>query len=513
MASDKRNRNATSRRTYLKLAGAIAASSAIVGSASANKSEYDDQYGTVIDVTEVGADDSGDESITPVLEEYADDDTLLYFPSGRYYMDKQFRFTGFKNFGMVGDDAEIVPANYHTFDDEGDGNHRLFRMGVDYDPGTDLRIEGFTIDQTADETGIRVIEAEITDGLIVRDIEIIGRHDSGTFGPARFVITDSDGEGIVERFEAPDGADWTGETPGDSLWRGPTGILCNDYNKGTMTFRDCILGSFPDNGLYAANGSGSIQIEGGRFQNSMGANVRLGGNRSYIKDATIIVDQQDPHGIGQRGLRMEQGNVLVARNVDFQTNVRESPSIWVTNGAEYCYIVDSTVTVRTDEPTAAISIRSSGGQTRIKHTQVKHESGGGPAIKIKEGDQPVYLQDVTVTGEAPTNGSRSAIHNDRDGCEFRSVNVNHGGGKGRRALTNFGNDVLVYEGDYVSEDHPIEDGGEGTWFEGVSARSRRGDVGLLLKDEAKDIYVKKSHLENGIDDRSSDGYDGWGNEF
>ncbi|WP_435159756.1 hypothetical protein [Haladaptatus sp. DFWS20] len=513
MASDRRNRNATTRRTYLKLTGAIAASSAVMGSAAANHSDYEDDYDTVIDVTEVGADNDGDESVTPVLREHADDDTLLYFPPGRYYMDEQFRFTGFNNFGMVGHDAELVPANYHDFDHDGDGNYRLFRMGVKYDPGTDLRIEGFTVDQTADDTGIRVIEAEVDDGLIVRDIEILGRHDSGTFGPGRFVITDPDGEGLVERFEAPNGADWSGDTPSDSLWRGPTGILCNDYNEGTMTFRDCILGSFPDNGLYAANGSGSIQIEGGRFQNSTGANVRLGGNSSYIEDATIIVDQQDPHGIGQRGLRMEEGNVLVARNVDFQTNVEESPAIWVTNGAEYCYIIDSTVTVRTDNPTAAISIRSSAGQTRVKHTQVKHESGGGPAIKIKDGDQPVYLEDVTVTGEAPTNGTRSAIHNNRDDCEFRSVNVDHGGGWGRRALSNYGNNVLIYEGNFVSEDHPIEDGGSGTWIEGISARSRRGNVGLLLKDDAEDIYVKKSHIENGIDDRSSDGYDGWGNDF
>ncbi len=512
MASDRRKRNATSRRTYLKLTGAIAASSAVMGTASADHSDYKDEYGTVIDVTDVGADNDGDESITPVLEEHADDDTLLYFPPGRYYMDEQFRFTGFDNFGIVGHDAELVPANYHDFKDN-NGNYRLFRLGVEYDPGTNLRVEGFTVDQTTDDTGIRVIEAAISDGLEVRDIDITGKHDSGTWGPGRFVITDPDGEGLVERFHAPDGAAWTGNTPSDSLWRGPTGILCNDYNEGTMTFRDCILGSFPDNGLYAANGSGSVQIEGGRFQNSTGANVRLGGNDSYIQDATIVVDKGNAHGISQRGLRMEKGSLIVARNVDFQTNVDESPAIWIAQGVEYCYVVDSTITVRTDGPTAAISIRGSAGQTRIKRTEIKHDTGGNAAIKIKDGDQPVYVEDVDISGESPTEGTRSAIHNNRDGCEFRSVNVNYEGGWGRRALSNYANNVLIYEGNYVAEDHPIEDGGTGTWIEGISARSRRGDAGLLLKDNAEDIYVKKSNIENGIDDRSSDGYDGWGNDF
>ncbi|MFB9809002.1 hypothetical protein ACFFQF_29605 [Haladaptatus pallidirubidus] len=213
------------------------ASSAAIGSAAANHSEYDDDYDTVINVTDVGADNNGNESITPVLEEHADDNTLLYFPSGRYYMDEQFRFTGFTNFGMVGHDAELVPASYQDFNDNG-GNYRLFRLGVDDNPGTDLRVEGFTVDQTAENTGIRVIEAAVTDGLVVRDINIQGLHDSGTFGPARFEIVNADGTGLVEQFNAPDGGAYIGNAPGDSLWRGPTGILCNQ-NSGTITYRDC----------------------------------------------------------------------------------------------------------------------------------------------------------------------------------------------------------------------------------------------------------------------------------
>ena len=515
MASDRQNRNITSRRTYLKLTGAIVGSAAVMGSASASssKSDYKDEYGTVIDVTEVGADDNGDESITPILRKHADDDTLLYFPEGEYYMDEQFRFTGFNQFGIVGDGAKLIPASYHDFDDGGDGNYRLFRMGVKYAPGRNLRFQGFTVDQTRDNTGIRVIEAAIDDGLLVRNIEIVGQHDSGTWGPGRFVITDSNGSGFVERFHAPDGAAWSSETPYDKLWRGPTGIICNNDNKGTITFRDCVLGPFPDNGLYAANGSGSVRIEGGRFQNSTGTNVRLGGHDSYIKDAAIIVDQENPHGIPQNGLRMEKGNLIVAKNVDFQTNVKDSPAIWVTRNAEYNYIDNCTITARTDEPTTAVMLRGTAGQTRIQNTEVKHDTGGGPAIKIKDGDQPVYLENVTITSDAPTEGTRSAIQNYRDDCEFRNVNINASGGWGRRALTNSGDNCLIYRGDYVSEDRSITDKGKGTWIEGISARSRRGDVGLLLRSSAEDIYVKKSHITNGIEDHSQGGYDGWGNDF
>ncbi|WP_254663071.1 hypothetical protein [Haladaptatus sp. W1] len=225
------------------------------------------------------------------------------------------------------------------------------------------------------------------------------------------------------------------------------------------------------------------------------------------------MDKENPHGISQRGLRMEDGSLLVAQNVDFQTNVSDSPAIWITAGANYNYVDNCTVAVHTDDPCTGISIRGSGGRTRIKHTHVEHETGGGPVIKIRDGDEPVYLEDVTISGESPTEGTRSAIQNYRDDCEFRGVNVDYGGGWGRRALTNTGDNCLIYEGDYVSEDRPITDKGTGTWIEGVSARSRRGDVGLLLKSEAEDVYVKKCNLENGIEDNSADGYDGWGNEF
>ncbi|WP_223302066.1 hypothetical protein [Haladaptatus sp. R4] len=156
-----------------------------MGTASSSQSDYSDQYGNVIDVTEAGADNDGNESITPVLEDNADDDTLLYFPEGEYYMDSQFRFTGFTNFGMVGQNATLIPANYNDFDGGGDNNYRLFRLGVVDQPGKDLRVENFTVDQTEDNTGIRVIEAEVTDGLTIRDIEVKGTHDSGTWGPLR----------------------------------------------------------------------------------------------------------------------------------------------------------------------------------------------------------------------------------------------------------------------------------------------------------------------------------------
>ena len=46
-----------------------------------------DQFDTVVDVTEAGADTSGETPINSVLDDHLDDNTLLRFPSGRYRLD------------------------------------------------------------------------------------------------------------------------------------------------------------------------------------------------------------------------------------------------------------------------------------------------------------------------------------------------------------------------------------------------------------------------------------------
>lgn len=202
------------RRTVLSSVAAAAAGSTLAtGRARAKRSIPDrlaDTFGNVVNVARAGANRKGKRSINPVLEELRADDTLLYFPPGEYYMDRQFRFTGFENFGLYGDDATLVPADYH---DNADGNHKLFRLGTHYAPGKRAVVENFTVDFRAPDTGVRAFEVAASDELLVRDVDVVGRHDSGMWGPGRFVVTDPDGEGFVERFRAPGGGEWSSNTP------------------------------------------------------------------------------------------------------------------------------------------------------------------------------------------------------------------------------------------------------------------------------------------------------------
>ncbi|WP_369335337.1 right-handed parallel beta-helix repeat-containing protein [Halostella sp. PRR32] len=491
------------------------ASTASASSGDGSYSDYFDEYDTVIDMVEAGADNTGSEPITDVLKAHRGDDTLLVFPPGRYYMDEQFRFTGFENFGLLGNDATLVPANYHEFDGP---QYRLFRLGVDYSPGRNLLVEGFTVDQTATDTGIRVIDTFVADGLEVRDITVDGYHDSGTWGPGLFNITDPDGSGIVEGFKAPDGAAWVDETPNaGNLWRGPSGIIANQ-NRGTLTFRHCVLGPFPDNGLYASGGTGTVVVEGGIFKNSNAANVRIGGDSSRVEWVTVEVDDARPQDTSQRAIRLENGDGLRVEGAAVRvTNpMPTSHAISVMNTCEGTRIENSTIDISGDEINQGIVVSPDAGETVIVDTDITHDTTGGYPIWIRESDRTdqVLCEHVTVSGQAGDDGGfRDGIRCERDNCRFNAVTVTQPSDVDRNALVNTGDDCRIYKGEYRASQYPIVDLGSGTVVREVHAESYDGNEGVLLYDQCENAALKKNTLVNGVKDNGCDGLVMWGNTF
>lgn len=489
MASDNSHPFLMDRRTYLTVAGGAAASTPFVGTAAADGHEYN----VTVDIVEAGADNTGQEPINPILEdifnEYGDD-VYVKFPEGEYAMDSQFRLTGFNDVAFVGDNATIVPT-----DDFDMSRPRLFRLGIYYEPGTDLLFEGFTVDFTASDTGMRVIEAQITTDLTVRDIRVEGEHDSGRIGPALFDLLNDDGRGLIERFEIPDGGEFSKNTSGD-IARGPTGILVSSSHKGTLRFRDCVVGPFPDNGLYAASGTGRVLVQGGRFENSNIASVRLGGDGSKIRDATVVVDQNRSEDVNQRGIRLDYGSNLWVENVNVQLAEPNGHAITVMNDVESARIEGTSVTIG-DRINHGIVVYSEAGPTDIVRTDIEI-NGGGYAIQITGEDAgTVVCEHVTVTGDASGEGGRSAIWCGRNNCEFRALDIDQPGTNDRRAIVVWGDDCLLVFGNYVARDFPIVNKGSGTRIYDLSAASYDNREALWLKD-GQDIEIVRNELENGI---------------
>jgi len=506
-----------SRRSVLKT-GAMAAGGLVFGTgvASANTdsipSRLRDEFDRVINVVDAGADDSGSESINDVLDslrrrEELQNGTLLYFPPGRYYMDRKFRMTGFEHFGMYGNDATIVPADYY---DNEDDQHKLFRLGVSYNPGKRLVVENFTVDQTADITGVRSFEAAVSDRLEVRDVDVVGRHDSGAWGPARFVLTDSDGTGLVERFTARGGGAYTPNAPHDKLWRGPSGLICNTYNEGQMTFRDCELGGFPDNGLYVAGSNGQIRVEGGTYKNSNGANVRLGGPDSYVVGADVVVDKRWSETSSQRGIRVEKSNNITVKNnrVRIATDTPNSHGLSIQSDVDRVWVQDTSIVM--DSPTFnhAVCVAPRAGDVTFYKTDVELNTPGGSAFYIEgEGtdDEHAMLAQVDITGDAGHKWNRAAIYNQRDNVEFRVVSVDQIGGEKRRALENFGDNCMVYMCEFRTPWYPFIDTASGTWVEENSFAPTTDMEGVRLTDTTDGVYLKRNVIGNGIRDEGCSG--------
>ena len=483
------------RRTVLRrgLAG-VTGALAISGGASAR--ELGDDYRTVVNVVDEGADPTGGESITSVLEGLRDDDTLIEFPAGRYFMDRKLRFTGFENVGLRGyGNATLVPPNYWNFED---GSHRLFRLGTHYAPGKDLRVENFRVDLRAPNTGVRPFEVSVSDGLTVRDIDVLGQHDSGTWGVGLFRVTDPDGEGLVERFRAPWGAAGNAETPGGVLAHGgPSGILCNRAHRGTITFRNCGLGAFPDNGLYASGGRGVVNVEGGTYQNSGTASIRLGGRRGRIDGTHVVVDR-DPFGIPQEGIRLDYGEWFDLDDVTIDIEKPHGEALNVMNEVGGAFLKNSSVSMGEDAH-RCVQINSDVRETYLKNVDIEI-SDSNTAVNIEgENESNVGLVDVHVTGDAGGEKMRHAIHCERDGCEFRGLDIDQPGGNKRRGIFLLGDDPFLHDCSFTCTQRGITLRGDGAWINDCYSKPyQSGRHSVLVADGVSGTRFKNNEFPAGI---------------
>jgi hypothetical protein len=78
-------------------------------STALDPARYKDRFGDVVDITDdpYNADPTGEEPINQALARAWDDDTLIVFPQGQYTMDRGFRRTGWRDVGLVGQNAVI----------------------------------------------------------------------------------------------------------------------------------------------------------------------------------------------------------------------------------------------------------------------------------------------------------------------------------------------------------------------------------------------------------------------
>jgi hypothetical protein len=348
---------------------------------------YVDEYDTVVDLGQRGADPSGESDVIPLFEEYAGDDTLLYLPEGTYLMADDWLYEEFTDLAIVGPEATIRPP---------DGYRRtLFLFG----DASGLRIEGLTFDFTAESTGARPLNARVDDGLLVRDVTVRGRQDVDQ-DMMRFDVTDPEGSGLVERMRLPDGA--VRDLP-------ITGCLVTASSEGDLTFRDCEIAGFPDNGLYASASTGNVTVEGGHYRNNAIANVRVG-DGALVRNVRVTADYPGDGYENTRGIRLREGGSARVESctVELLSARISDGAITVATHMREAEIVDTTIRIDI-EGVAAVLAKS-------------------PIDEYEDDDDvstALTLRNVEVTGSARQGAAVTVV--DRDDSRFEGLCIRQTG--------------------------------------------------------------------------------------
>ncbi|MFC6733674.1 hypothetical protein [Haladaptatus sp. DYSN1] len=337
------------------------------------------QFETVVNMVDAGADPTGSESIVPLLTAHAGSNTALYFPRGRYLMDDVWEIRAFENFGIVGDSAIIVPPTGY--------DRYLFNIGTDQEPvATGLLFAGIRFDFRAPNTSPRPLQIAVTDGLVVKDVLAVG--SSGT---ARFGVTDPNGTGLVEGLQLHNDGD---------LDAFPAGCFVGPDNLGELTFKDCHIVGFPNNGLYASSSVGPVNVIGGFYQNNGIANVRVS-SPAVVRGVHILCDSAPAGFQNMRGLRLRNGESVLV---------------------EDCTIEMLDVTYSE----GGIVIESLMESATIRNTKVVTSADGVPAIHAKtlenrDADAAIRCESVTIRGDASDDAAIRIV--DRNNCVFEDVSI------------------------------------------------------------------------------------------
>lgn len=450
-SSVTRDDSSLGRRSYLRAAGAAAAAATLAGCGgwgpdddettrsetpdgtdrtqspepttdeeSAPDQELVDRFGTVVNVAEEGASTSADQPINGLLDEHAGDDTLLYFPPGRYRV-REWYLGGYNNLGVVGDDAVLVPP-------AGMQNYWL--------QWSDLRnflCSGFVLDGTADDVA-PVNHITVSGGQsVVRDVALRGHRRVPRSG-FEIAVTNEDAELLFENVRAPDGS-----TAGNGIYTFPRSV-------GKLTIKDCVLEHWAE-GLYASPHSGPLEVVGGYYANNGIDQVRVGGgpNGAVVRNVTVRVDnpKQADSKPNMRGIWMEEGGEVQIRNCDIEltdvTGTYSDGGIVLGRQAGAATIEDTRIRVDVDAPAIQVQkpIESAEGQTMpsmdglpesvqitCRNVRTVGTASSGPTMQVEGRDDCVFENICIQHPEGSRDGIRVV---DAEGCKVRDSTIAVGG--------------------------------------------------------------------------------------
>ncbi|WP_435154396.1 hypothetical protein [Haladaptatus sp. DFWS20] len=347
----------------------------------------------------------GEKPLNRVLAQHAGARTKFVLPDGRYHLDGRFEHNDCEAIAIQGEPhATLVvtdPDQQYGLD-VGGGWGATPQNSAD-----SVEISNLTFDMTAEGVGSQAISARASHDLKIEDVAVDGEFASagkGALGTVYAAITHSDGSGVVS-ISLPDGCDFRPDTYPDqsaveSQTSHPIGISVTDDHRGELTFRDCHVEGWVNNGGYLAGGEGPCIVEGGVWKNNGNANLRLG-DGDVARDVRIEVDETAYTGCG---LWLQEGNVAVSGGEISLPNCDND------------------------------GLRVSSESAEVRGLKIDCRSSAR-AIKVNDGDGSVLLEGVELDdwGDGSQHGYCCEIW--REGTTLRDCKLAfHSGGKNRNGI-------------------------------------------------------------------------------
>lgn len=371
-----------------------------------------------VDVEGAGVDATGTEDIAADVESLVADNRLLVFPPGTYLVDSPIAIDGTTNFGLY------CPEGGATFTEgsnlSGDETH--FNVGTS-SLVSEFVMAGFESDTTtATFLELFAESAHVSELTFTNEKTGVGTNALSSFHIAGgCYATDSNGNVVPPNgkmvFENVDMLQGGAAINLDS--DDPGGFYIGGNHAGAVEFRDCHVGAFPNNGIYASDpapsssvggNNGPVRVYGGSFENGRVSNIRIGGDGSVVRDAVIRLNNVktgfDPDASGSflRGVWVRRGHGHVIENV----------RVVIDTGAG-------------DDSLEGIGISPPAGRVAVRDC---HITVNDPCYAVKavaydgsRGDTGVILDGVTVEGSADATGKAFAAWVDRANSSVRDVTV------------------------------------------------------------------------------------------
>jgi hypothetical protein len=228
---------------------------------------------------------------------------LIEVPPGEYKIDESINSADVSNWGILGTGKERREVRFTTNEDS--------RIEFKLEAASDVLLENFAFDQGDRFDRAIGMTFVVEDNLRIQNVEKAGTNptqDPNGMSALLLNVSDPDGTAVVDTFVR------TG--PQDFLPY-PENELCvysGPGHRGTVLYKDLDIRNAGENGIYASKCPGDVHVEGGFYKNNRNDGIRISGEGSYVKDATVVIDADDFHprnrGVrGQmRGIRMQSGD-------------------------------------------------------------------------------------------------------------------------------------------------------------------------------------------------------------